>query len=475
MKEILKPSDRIIFAADVSSTEELRKYAEAFQGMVGTFKLGMELLTYALFTNDPVIDYMIRITGYNLMIDLKFGDIPDTIKGASRMVAKYGSGRILGFTMHCSAGKRAMQEAVKAVNENFPKEDGTPPLVIGVTLLTSLDKDDLKNLGIKGGPKKVVERWAKLAYEAGVPAIVCSPQETPIVRKINPNFVIINPGVRFLGSDLKSQKRVTTPEQAILNGADYIVMGSDLRKGDPTANARRAAAEIDRLSYWPLDEIEIKDIFKKAETIIDNDHFVYKAGGHGKAYVNKDAIFRFPDVLEKLATEIAFRARDWGIEAVCGPTVGGALIASYVAKALTRFTGRKIIAAFADEDNGTKIVKRGYQNDIKGKRVLVTEDIINSGDSCAKTVIAIKQVGGTVAGYYAFCDRSGKSKKEIQEMIGAEGGEILSVKMDNHPAKKCPYCKKDRPINQNLGHGKGFLRELAETNLTKARKLGHRE
>jgi len=151
----------------------------------------------------------------------------------------------LGFTVHCSAGKRALEDSVLASKNNFPRELGEPPMVIGVTLLTSLDQEDLTTLEIAGTSKQVVLRWAKLAQQAGVQAIVCSPQETTNVLELNPSFKVINPGIRFAGSDLGTQKRVTTPGDAIRNRATYIVMGSDLRKGDPVANARRAAAEID--------------------------------------------------------------------------------------------------------------------------------------------------------------------------------------------------------------------------------------
>lgn len=238
------PYERIIFAADVGSLAELREYLTKFKGEIGAVKLGMELLTHALLTGEPVFRAVIEESDLKIMWDLKYGDIPATVAGAAKEVTKYGQGRILGFTVHCSAGRKALEQAVQAVKDNFPPEFGTPPMVIGVTLLTSLDQGDLDDLGIQGTPKGVVLRWAEIAADAGVPAIVCSPQETRDVALVDPNFTIINPGIRFADSDLGTQKRVTTPGDAIRNGADYIVMGSDLRKGDPMANARRVAAEI---------------------------------------------------------------------------------------------------------------------------------------------------------------------------------------------------------------------------------------
>ncbi|MDP2709223.1 MAG: orotidine-5'-phosphate decarboxylase [bacterium] len=239
----MEPKDRIIFAADVGSLDELKKYLEAFGNEIGAVKLGMELLTHALLTGEKVVQYVFEETPFKIMWDLKYGDIPATVAGAAKEVTKYGQGRILGFTVHCMAGETALQEAVKAVKDNFGQGPDAPK-VIAVTLLTSLDKTDLEKLGIQGTTNEVVLRWAKMASDAGVRTIVCSPQETADVLAINPDFTVINPGIRFAGSDLDTQKRVTTPGQARANGASYIVMGSDLRKGDPLVNARKAAEEI---------------------------------------------------------------------------------------------------------------------------------------------------------------------------------------------------------------------------------------
>ena len=245
----MEPKDRIIFAADVGSLPELHEYLTKFRGEIGAVKVGMELLTHDLLRLVPieptlsVFQSIMVQSDFRVMWDLKYGDIPATVAGAAREVAKGSQGRILGFTVHCLSGKKALQDAVQAVKENFG-EGPDAPMVIGITILTSLGQEDLVELGIQGTPKEAVLRLARIAAEAKVPAIVCSPQETKDVLAINPNFTVINPGIRFAGSDLGTQKRVTTPREAIANGASYIVIGSDLRKGDPVANARRAADEI---------------------------------------------------------------------------------------------------------------------------------------------------------------------------------------------------------------------------------------
>jgi len=239
----MEPKERIIFAADVGSVAELKDYLAKFQNEIGAVKVGMELLTHALLTFEPVYQTILLESNFRVMWDLKYGDIPATVAGAAKQVAKWGQGRILGFTVHSLSGRKALEQAVQAVKENFGEGTETP-MVIGISLLTSLDQSDLDELKIQGTPKEVVLRLVKIAAEAGVPAIVCSPQETKDVLVLNPKFTVINPGIRFAGSDLGTQKRVTTPKEAIESGASYIVMGSDLRKGDPVVNARRAAMEI---------------------------------------------------------------------------------------------------------------------------------------------------------------------------------------------------------------------------------------
>lgn len=464
------PKDKIIFAADVGSLEELRGYLAAFQGEIGAIKLGMELLTHALLSGEPIVPYVLEETPYKIMWDLKYGDIPATVAGAAKEVAKYGRGRILGFTVHCSSGKKALQEAVKAVEENFGKGSDAP-MVIAITLLTSLDQTDLEEMGIQGTPKEVVLRWVRMAVKAGVHAIVCSPQETSEVRAINPVFTVINPGIRFAGTDLGTQKRVTTPGQAIANGASYIVMGSDLRKGDPLVNARRAAGEIMAAEYRPLTREDILAIFGKMKAIYDNDHFVYTKGGHGKAYVNKDDIYVDPDQLALLCKEIAYRALGLGVQVVCGPTVGGVLVANRVTEWLRRFNGdNSIVATFADESPDGRLLKRGYPQRVAGKKVLVVEDVLNTGGSAAATVKAVQASGGEVVGCSALCNRSA-DKKAAAELIAVPLSALLEVEMDNYPADKCPYCAEGRPINLELGHGLKFIQELLVSDPTKADKL----
>lgn len=115
----MEAKDRIIFAADVGSKEELEKYLNMFQGQIGAVKLGMEILTHANLAFEPIFQTVMISSNLRVMWDLKYGDIPDTVKGAAKEVAKNCQSRILGFTVHASAGRKALQSAVQAVKDNF--------------------------------------------------------------------------------------------------------------------------------------------------------------------------------------------------------------------------------------------------------------------------------------------------------------------------------------------------------------------
>lgn len=241
----MKAEDKIIFTPGTQSFKELQGYLKAFRGEIGAVRLGRELLT-SNHWDDPVVQYVLEETSYKIMWDIRYDDIPATVAGAAKEAAKYSQGRILGFTVHCSSGKEVMKKAVEAVEERFGKKFDAP-MIIAVNLRMSLDQVVLyESLGILKTPDGTILSLAKMAKETGARAIVCSPQETVEVLAVNPSLVVINYGVKF--ASLVTQKLVTTPGQAIANGASYIVMGSCLCKGDPLANARRAAEEI----FWAL-------------------------------------------------------------------------------------------------------------------------------------------------------------------------------------------------------------------------------
>jgi orotidine-5'-phosphate decarboxylase len=237
----MKGKDRLLVALDVPPL-----LAESFvvklKDKVGGFKVNIVLFTIL----GPAFVRQILDAGLELFLDLKFHDIPNTVEGAARSAAEIG---VRMFNIHCSGGEDMMMAAVEGVRIGAPC-DRPKPLVIGVTMLTSLDEDSLLKVGLRPveNLKQTVMDMAKLAQKCGLDGVVASPKETATLRLLfGSDFVIINPGIRMAGGDANDQKRLDTPFNAIRAGADYLVVGRPITEAsDPAAAAEQFVAEIKR-------------------------------------------------------------------------------------------------------------------------------------------------------------------------------------------------------------------------------------
>jgi orotidine-5'-phosphate decarboxylase len=169
----------------------------------------------------------------DIFLDLKLHDIPNTVYSASKIAVRFG---VYMFNVHASGGIDMMKRTLEAAEEESQKLGISRPRILAVTVLTSIDKDGLKTIGITGSTEGQVLRLAKLAKETGLDGIVASPEEITVIRKdIGKDFLIVTPGVRLKGSEVNDQKRTATPEEAFKRGADYIVIGRPVtRAKDPT-------------------------------------------------------------------------------------------------------------------------------------------------------------------------------------------------------------------------------------------------
>ena len=220
----------IIVALDVSSAEEALGLARDLSGAVGAFKIGKELFVSA----GPDIVRAIRDEGGSVFLDLKFHDIPNTVAKAVAAAARLD---VQMLTIHTSGGRDMMAAAEAAAQ----KAENTP-LILGVTVLTSMDDSNLAELGLPVDPAEQVERLAKLATDSGLRGLVCSPREIEMLRKVIPQEVqLVTPGIRPKGSDAGDQKRTLTPAKAIEDGADWLVIGRPITTAE---NPRQAADEI---------------------------------------------------------------------------------------------------------------------------------------------------------------------------------------------------------------------------------------
>ena len=226
----------VIVACDFASAEQTFAFLDKFTGRKPFVKIGMELY----YAEGPAIVKEIKARGHKIFLDLKLHDIPNTVKKAMAVLRNLD----VDITNLHAAGTKAMMEAAL---EGLTREDGTRPLLIAVTQLTSTDQESMeRDLLIKEPIDQVVMHYAKTAKEAGLDGIVCSPLEAGKVHTAcGEKFLTITPGVRFADGDVGDQKRVMTPEQAKKIGSDYIVVGRPITAAeDPVAAYERCVAEF---------------------------------------------------------------------------------------------------------------------------------------------------------------------------------------------------------------------------------------
>jgi len=226
----------VIIACDFSSAEQVFSFLDKFTGRKPFVKIGMELF----YAEGPQIVREIKKRGHKIFLDLKLHDIPNTVKKSMSVLSNLD---VDLCNLHASGTCKMM----KAALEGLTRPDGTRPLLIAVTQLTSTDQESMENdLLIKEPIDKVVMHYAANAKKAGLDGVVCSPLEAGKVHEICGNdFLTVTPGVRFADGDIGDQKRVMTPEQAKKIGSDYIVVGRPITAAeDPVAAYERCVAEF---------------------------------------------------------------------------------------------------------------------------------------------------------------------------------------------------------------------------------------
>jgi orotidine-5'-phosphate decarboxylase len=272
--------DKLIVALDLPSGDAATRMAERLQGHVGMFKVGSELFT----AEGPVPLRYLVTTGHRVFLDLKFHDIPNTVRAAAREAAELGVSMV---NVHACGGRKMMEAALegacsvlRSVSRRMQDsamrhplrgcaldrpvqgsagtgvEDGARPKVLAVTILTSLESQDLEELGISGTPVQAVIRLARLAQSAGLDGVVASAREIAALRQAcGPDFLIVTPGIRPASAlrhpgqgsaATDDQARIATPASAIAAGADFLVVGRPITGApDPVAAADAIVAEMD--------------------------------------------------------------------------------------------------------------------------------------------------------------------------------------------------------------------------------------
>jgi orotidine-5'-phosphate decarboxylase len=230
----------IIAALDVPTAEAALKLAQEIAPAVGAFKIGKELFVSA----GPDIVKKIRATGASVFLDLKFHDIPNTVAKAIAAAIRLD---VQMLTIHTSGGGEMMRAAEKSAQDTAKAAGATPPLVLGVTVLTSSNNETLAEIGCEADTEKQVLRLAQLAVKSGLRGLVCSPLEITALRKILPASVqLVTPGIRTGTEKADDQKRTLTPREAIQAGASWLVVGRPIYAAEnPRAAAEKILESID--------------------------------------------------------------------------------------------------------------------------------------------------------------------------------------------------------------------------------------
>ena len=230
--------DQLLVALDVDTAAEARRLAEALRGVAGGFKIGSRLFT----SHGPSIVEELSGRGDRVFLDLKFHDIPHTVAGAVAAAVRLG---VWMLNVHASGGSAMMRAAREAADEEAARMSRPAPLVIAVTMLTSLSETMMAEIGIAGGMAGQVERLAALAQSARLDGVVASPLEIALVRaRCGPHFAIVTPGIRGASDAKGDQSRTLTAAQALTEGASYLVIGRPISLApDPRAAAERLVAQ----------------------------------------------------------------------------------------------------------------------------------------------------------------------------------------------------------------------------------------
>jgi orotidine-5'-phosphate decarboxylase len=225
---------RLIVALDVPDAGSALKLVNELENTCHWFKIGLELFIAA----GPSLMEPLVARGHSVFLDLKLHDIPNTVAGAVRSTAKLGAKML---TVH-AAGGPAMLAAARNALEGVVD----PPQLLAVTVLTSMDSEELAGIGVDRSPAEQVALLARTGLDAGIRGFVCSPQEVAAVRALSgPEGVLVIPGIRPESSSLNDQKRIATPAQALRQGASYLVVGRPITKAhDPAAAAQAILQEM---------------------------------------------------------------------------------------------------------------------------------------------------------------------------------------------------------------------------------------
>ena len=380
---INNPKEKLIIALDFNSMNEATKLIDELGEEAIFYKVGLELF---LYTKGEIIEYLAS-KNKKVFLDLKFHDIPNTTAMASLFAAKQN---IFMFNVHTSGGKRMMEktvEEIKKINKNN--------LIIGVTVLTSLSENDIKNMFSSNlALKDLAVNWAKLGKEAGLDGVVCSPKEANIIKKeCGENFITVCPGVRPKWADINDQERTMTPKEAIENGCDYIVVGRPITRSNDRVKACKMI--IEEIAEGIENNKNLKSVLI-AEALLETNAvqlniknpFTFVSGIKSPIYCDNRYIIGFPKCRKIIVDAFVDILKNKDFDIVGGTATAGIPWASFIAYELNK--PLCYIRAEKKEHGKGKQIEGA---ECKGKKLILIEDLISTGSSSIKAFESAKEDG----------------------------------------------------------------------------------
>jgi len=201
---------------------------------------------------------------------------------------------------------------------------------------------------------------------------------------------------------------------------------------------------------------DVISILKKVGAVITNSHFVYTSGKHGSVYVNKDAVYPHTAETSRIGELFAEKFKDMDIDVVAGPALGGIILSQWTAYHLSKLKGKEVLGVYTEKTpEKNQVFTRGYDKLVKGKNVLVIEDLTTTGGSVRKVVDSVKAAGGKVV---AVCVMVNRDPEHVtSKVVGGPFSALGVLKASAFDEAVCPLCKKNVPINTDVGHGKKYL------------------
>ncbi len=230
---------KLIVAMDVATLDEAKALVDRLQGTIEWVKVGSQLFTSV----GPAVVEMMKEAGLKVFLDLKFHDIPATVTSAGKAAAHLG---VDMFNVHALGGSAMLRSTAQNIGEYCEGNSVPKPIMIAVTILTSMNSRDLREININDETENMVLRLARMASDAGLVGVVSSAEEVRMIKQdLGSDFIVVTPGVRPMWSRRDDQKRIKTPAEAVRDGADYLVVGRPITKApDPVEAARRITEEI---------------------------------------------------------------------------------------------------------------------------------------------------------------------------------------------------------------------------------------